>query len=1283
MENDFRAASKRFWTTIRHLRRGKQCIINTVYGGDGALLTSTRDVVDRWKEYFEDLLNPTDMPSGKEAGPGDSGVGSPISGAEVAEVVRKLLGGRAPGVDEGRLEFLKALDVVGLSWLTRLCSIAVDTLSDSITSDGVQDSVVSFSSTLTAPAPPPETGHQPKRWLKCWGRLRLPKRKKEQKLVGGKEHRKGGKQLSMDTRTPQGDIQGDEVQAGPSIDGALVQGAVSQSGGVLTSLPTLPPRATPAPPPETGHQPKRWLKCWGRLRLPKRKQEQKLEGRKERLGGQQLSMDTRTPQGDIQGDGVQAGPSIDGALVQGAVSQSGGVLTSLPTLPPLTEQQLDFLGLPNLGQSCYLNSALQSLLTLGVFSEEIEQMQWAWSSLSSAELLRDFVAIKASRRSGDLDHKTALLRSFKKSIAQQDPEFKDNGQKDAHEFLICVLNQVRTLSPLLKSAALRTLGRTYTCPVETHLLFHMLSTRTCKGCDGQSSSKEAFTNLSLDLEPEGSVSQALDRYLTESSLEYTCRCGAKESGMRPCFLTLPNVLVLHLKRFRFTLTGRLEKVADRVLLSRELELSCGTGTVALSQSCSKYHIVLSSVSVFCTHEVKYTLVSVLSHKGTGANSGHYISEGAYQGGANDLEDQWLCYNDLNVSQTTGRAVRRHRQRTAYLLFYQRQNSLGSGGGQGPKVLGGMLVGRPGPGSPSVDTLSDSITSDGVQSSVVSFSSTLTAPAPPPETGHQPKSMDTRTPQVDIQGDEVQAGPSIDGALVQGAVSQSGGVLTSLPTLPPRETPAPPPETGHQPKRWLKCWGPLLLPKRKQEQKLEGGKEGEGGQQLSMDTRTPQGDIQGDEVQASIDGALVQGAVSQSGGVLTSLPTLPPRETPAPPPETGHQPKRWLKCWGPLRLPKRKQEQKLEGGKEGEGGQQLSMDTRTPQGDIQGDEVQAGPSIDGALVQGAVSLSGGVLTSLPTLPPRETPAPPPETGHQPKRWLKCWGPLRLPKRKQEQKLEGGKEGEGGQQLSMDARTPQGDIQGDGVQAGPSIDGALVQGAVSLSGGVLTSLPTLPPRATPAPPPETGHQPKRWLKCWGRIRLPKRKREQKLVGGKEHRKGGKQLSMDARTPQGDIKGDGVQAGPSIDGALVQGAVSQSGGVLTSLPTLPPRATPAPPPETGHQPKRWSMCWGRLRLPKRKREQKLVGGKEHRKGGKQLSMDTKTPQGDIQGDGVQAGPSIDGALVQGAVSQSGGVLTSLPTLPPSATPAPPPETGHQPKRWLKYWGPLRLPKVGLTQS
>ncbi|TWW81643.1 hypothetical protein D4764_01G0014580 [Takifugu flavidus] len=47
MENDFRTASKRFWTTIRHLRKGKQCTVNAVYSGDDdvvLLASSTCDL---------------------------------------------------------------------------------------------------------------------------------------------------------------------------------------------------------------------------------------------------------------------------------------------------------------------------------------------------------------------------------------------------------------------------------------------------------------------------------------------------------------------------------------------------------------------------------------------------------------------------------------------------------------------------------------------------------------------------------------------------------------------------------------------------------------------------------------------------------------------------------------------------------------------------------------------------------------------------------------------------------------------------------------------------------------------------------------------------------------------------------------------------------------------------------------------------------------------------------------------------------------------------------------
>ncbi|KAK3564604.1 hypothetical protein QTP86_023765, partial [Hemibagrus guttatus] len=124
MEKDYRTASGKFWQTVWRLRRGKQLSANTVYSGGGELLASTGDIVGRWKEYFEDLLNPTDTPSVEEPEAEESEVDSFITQAEVTEVVQQLLGGKALGVDEIRPEYVKSLDVVRLSWLTCLCNIA-------------------------------------------------------------------------------------------------------------------------------------------------------------------------------------------------------------------------------------------------------------------------------------------------------------------------------------------------------------------------------------------------------------------------------------------------------------------------------------------------------------------------------------------------------------------------------------------------------------------------------------------------------------------------------------------------------------------------------------------------------------------------------------------------------------------------------------------------------------------------------------------------------------------------------------------------------------------------------------------------------------------------------------------------------------------------------------------------------------------------------------------------------------------------------------------------------
>lgn len=78
----------------------------------------------QWKEHFENLLNPTFTSSAMQTESGHTVCDSPITVGEVTNVVKPLLSGRAPGMDEIGAEFLKALNVEGLSWLTCLCNIA-------------------------------------------------------------------------------------------------------------------------------------------------------------------------------------------------------------------------------------------------------------------------------------------------------------------------------------------------------------------------------------------------------------------------------------------------------------------------------------------------------------------------------------------------------------------------------------------------------------------------------------------------------------------------------------------------------------------------------------------------------------------------------------------------------------------------------------------------------------------------------------------------------------------------------------------------------------------------------------------------------------------------------------------------------------------------------------------------------------------------------------------------------------------------------------------------------
>ncbi|XP_021168310.1 ubiquitin carboxyl-terminal hydrolase 37-like isoform X2 [Fundulus heteroclitus] len=307
-----------------------------------------------------------------------------------------------------------------------------------------------------------------------------------------------------------------------------------------------------------------------------------------------------------------------------------------------------FLGFPNPGLICYMNASLQSLLTLTEFVEDIRSQEDVLALCPEAQLIRCFLNIVKCRSSADSRLKLEAVMKFKRVLSLQAVEFGCGGMKDAHEFLTAVLDQIRNLVlPLSKTAAC--MGRSYSCPVQRHLLFKMQNTRICKGCGVRSIREEEFTTLSLDVIPGGSVQDMIHMQHMERELEFRCQCGGNSSGLESRLLTLPKYLILHLKRFKFTKNRVMIKLVDPIVLSREMLVTAHQG------------------------DQSYGLISVISHVGSSARKGHYVSDGLHPDcRMEDGADRWLHFNDIYVLETSGEMVSKWNSEESYVLIYQRR-----------------------------------------------------------------------------------------------------------------------------------------------------------------------------------------------------------------------------------------------------------------------------------------------------------------------------------------------------------------------------------------------------------------------------------------------------------------------------------------------------------------------------------------------------------------------------------------------------------------------------------
>nr|XP_055073367.1 ubiquitin carboxyl-terminal hydrolase 49 isoform X2 [Misgurnus anguillicaudatus] len=324
------------------------------------------------------------------------------------------------------------------------------------------------------------------------------------------------------------------------------------------------------------------------------------------------------------------------------------------------------------------SSALTTLGRMGRAAAGMSQI--VPPSLSAAELVQPKEPRSSSRQKMSLCHELhtlfrvmwsgrwSLVSPFAMlhSVWNLIPAFRGYDQQDAQEFLCELLDKVQQelesdaprkhfLIPITQ----RKLSKQVLKVLNTIFHGQLLSQVTCLSCKRKSNTVEPFWDLSLEF-PERyhrmekpstaacqqscSLSEMLAKFTETEALEgciYACNfCNRKrrKSSHKPLSLSeackqllvcrLPQVLRLHLKRFRWSGRNHREKIGVHVAFDQVLNIEpyCCSDAASLPQR----------------EAYTYDLSAVVMHHGKGFGSGHYTAycyntEGGFWVHCNDSE----------------------------------------------------------------------------------------------------------------------------------------------------------------------------------------------------------------------------------------------------------------------------------------------------------------------------------------------------------------------------------------------------------------------------------------------------------------------------------------------------------------------------------------------------------------------------------------------------------------------------------------------------------------------
>ncbi|XP_077569334.1 ubiquitin carboxyl-terminal hydrolase 8-like [Stigmatopora nigra] len=397
-----------------------------------------------------------------------------------------------------------------------------------------------------------------------------------------------------------------------------------------------------------------------------------------------LTQFTRTLASQLSGDnrgGVPALPRLNSESCQEILSlpklrknsgSSGHVLEN----HLLWWQRPGVCGLDNSGNFCYLNAVLQCVCSTVPLVEHLlhhdTRKELTRAKCDMAQMfvrLLEQMWLGRSSSCAPVEAKSVLCSAL--------AEFNNQSQQDAQELLLHLFNALHE--------DLKKVGRRKTFSSERQLmgernqncasvlgeativskLFegHLSYMTVCMQCDHKTYSTQTFTVLSLPIPThisKCSIQDCLSLFFEQTLLTggETMLCSAcelrKETALLTCLEKAPEILVLHLKRFRCK--GKKQvKLRTNVFFSNELDLSLFLSGSAQKTSCSSYRL--------------YAVVNHIGH----LNMGHYTALCH-----NAPSQKWHCFDDSVVRELHGGHVQ---SPDAYVLLYSRMPF------QNPKIVG--------------------------------------------------------------------------------------------------------------------------------------------------------------------------------------------------------------------------------------------------------------------------------------------------------------------------------------------------------------------------------------------------------------------------------------------------------------------------------------------------------------------------------------------------------------------------------------------------------------------